>query len=69
MGGLHEEGCKKAVDDDRWREKAADREKWKRITAGGSAAVQELASPHPYTGSKIECQQSCFSGQLMINVQ
>ena len=29
---------------DKWREKAADREKWKGVTAGAGAAVQELAS-------------------------
>ena len=38
MGGLHKGDVRKAKEDDEEREKAADREKWKRITAG---AVQQ----------------------------
>ena len=34
LGGLRNEGCKKGGVDDRWREKGADREEWKVITAG-----------------------------------
>ena len=33
IGGLCKEGCRKAKDDDRWKEKAADREKREVITA------------------------------------
>ena len=34
MERLCKEGCKKAQEDDKWREKVADRERWKGRTAG-----------------------------------
>ena len=49
---------KKAEKGDKWREKAADRETWKGITAG--AVERELASPL-YKGSNKEEHIICVT--------